>query len=422
MAQFLEVEFPRTIGFKAMGGPTFFTTVNEGFSGFEQRNQNWATARGKWNISLTTPGEEIVSQQEFIDQLTAIFLIAGGKENGFRLKDHKDFTSGFSGNPTQNLAVTDGNTSLFQLTKSYVIGPFGYLRNIYKPITSLVVDYQNIALADTVGVTAGLVAQRFNPGYLGGGSAQFTVDETLGIISFGKYSKWNISAISVSGTTATVTYNVASGDAPQKNQQVNFSGFLLGFTPNNGSFIITSVTPTSATAGSFTITNAAAVAGNNLQSGFVGIGQVYAATGSVTAVVNSSGNVWQYTIVGQSGGQPIQAGMRIQFSGMQNAGNNGTFYIINTGGSGAAITVNVTNPNGVAEAGSSGIAFADWVPKSGLVLSSTFQFHFPVRFDTDNLDISLEDSNVAGGQPIIHWASIPLREIRIIGGITGGQG
>jgi uncharacterized protein (TIGR02217 family) len=51
---FFETEFPRTVGYKATGGPTFNTTVNEGFSGFEQRNKNWSIARAKYTVDLLT--------------------------------------------------------------------------------------------------------------------------------------------------------------------------------------------------------------------------------------------------------------------------------------------------------------------------------------------------------------------------------
>lgn len=42
-----------------------------------------------------------------------------------------------------------------------------------------------------------------------------------------------------------------------------------------------------------------------------------------------------------------------------------------------------------------------------------FQFHFPVRFDTDDLPFQIEPSDVGGGEPIASWNEIPLVEIRI---------
>ena len=408
MAQFLEVEFPRTIGFKAMGGPGFSTTVNEGMSGFEQRNQNWLLARGKWGVSLTTPAEEIVSPQEFIDQLTAMFLIAGGKENGFRLKDHKDFTSTFSGNPTQTLGIGDGFTALFQLIKSYVIGPYSYVRTIWKPITSLVVDYQDNSLEDTVEAFVGGVIQAANVGYIGGGSSQYTLDQTNGIIHFTKYSVWTLSAVSVSGNTATYTYSVTSGDAPTLNELVTIGS--MSNLANDGTFQITGVFPTSATAGTFTVTNSSAVP----ESGSAGAVTIAASHVSCSAVAHVGGNIYRYSYTLVSG-QAIVPGMRATIGSMQNAGNDGMFYITATG----AGTFDVVNPAGIVEAGSSGSAYMDWVPASNAVVAAEFDFHFPVRFDTDQLDIQLEDSNVEGEKPIIQWASIPLRELRLVTGSNG---
>jgi len=49
---FFECEFPTAIAFQASGGQMFSTQINEGFSGYEQRNQNWSLPRGKWKIAL----------------------------------------------------------------------------------------------------------------------------------------------------------------------------------------------------------------------------------------------------------------------------------------------------------------------------------------------------------------------------------
>jgi uncharacterized protein (TIGR02217 family) len=240
---FCECEFPRTVAFKAMGGPMFFTTVNKGFSGFEQRNQNWSVARGEWSINLNTPSPTFVATpQEYIDQLTAFFLVVGGQANGFRFKDHKDWTNGT--NP-QFVAVGDGYTTSFQLIKTYVAGNLSYTKNIYKPITSEVVNYLGTYLTDTVDVYLNGSKQSHALGYAATSGAAYSLDYTTGIITF------------------------------------------------------------------------------------------------VTA------------------------------------------------------------------------------PGNGVVITSTYQYHFPVRFDTDKLDIQLEESNVEGGAPIISWNSIGLQEIRMTSGSQG---
>jgi uncharacterized protein (TIGR02217 family) len=158
---FFEVEFPRTIGYHAIGGPGFSTQVNQGFSGQEQRNRNRANSRGKWTVSLMTPAAFDGNRQAFIDLINGFFLNVGGKADGFRLKDHKDFIA-----VDQPLQTIGGNV---QLVKQYVIGGRTYTRVVTKPITAAVSDYQGNALANTV--------------FLHGTSTPVTVDATTGIVT-----------------------------------------------------------------------------------------------------------------------------------------------------------------------------------------------------------------------------------------------
>jgi uncharacterized protein (TIGR02217 family) len=155
---FFEVEFPTTISYQAVGGPAFSTNVNEAFSGAEQRNRNWAKVRGKWTVSLITPAG--MARQNFIDLLESFFLVLGGKADGFRLKDHKDFQA-----VNQPLIAAPGGA---QLAKTYTIGNRSYVRAVTKPITSAIKDYKGNALADTVT-------------FAGGGA----LDPTTGIITGG---------------------------------------------------------------------------------------------------------------------------------------------------------------------------------------------------------------------------------------------
>jgi uncharacterized protein (TIGR02217 family) len=160
---FFEVEFPRTISYKAIGGPGFSTVVNQGFSGQEQRNRNWANSRGKWKISLLTPPPSQFpgTRQQFVDLLNAFFDVVGGKADGFRLYDHKDHT----GLAQPLITVTGG----VQLAISRVIGGRTYVQPISKPITAAVNDYQGNALANTV--------------FLHGTSTPVTVDPTTGLVT-----------------------------------------------------------------------------------------------------------------------------------------------------------------------------------------------------------------------------------------------
>lgn len=166
---FFEIEFPRTISYKAVGGPGFNTTVNESFAGFEQRNKNWSASRGKWSVSLITPAGWEGNRQRFSDLLQAFFLAVSGKGDAFRLFDHKDNAAA-----GQTLGTGDGTTTTFQLVKNYTIGGRSYQRTITKPITSSVHDYSGLALANTVKI--------YDNGTLQ--TSGVTIDATTGIATF----------------------------------------------------------------------------------------------------------------------------------------------------------------------------------------------------------------------------------------------
>jgi uncharacterized protein (TIGR02217 family) len=164
---FFELEFPTTLSLEAVGGPTFSTQVNQGFSGGEQRNRNWANARGEWTVSLITPAGG-PPRQTFIDLLNAFFRVLGGMADSFRLKDPTDFQA-----TGQTLASLGSNN--YQLQKTYTIGARSYVRTITKPIWNTITDYRGNALANTVVLKSSGTLLTY-------GSA-WTMDPTTGIIT-----------------------------------------------------------------------------------------------------------------------------------------------------------------------------------------------------------------------------------------------
>jgi uncharacterized protein (TIGR02217 family) len=162
---FFECEFPRTISFLAVGGPTRSTTINQGLSGSEQRNKNWASSRRKWQVQLKTPrpgqANSPLTLQGYIDALIAFFENIGAQGDGFRFFDPADNTA-----KNQQLATVAGNV---QLVKNYVSAGRTYQRVITKPIAPGVVDYQNHVLPNTV--------------FLANTSTPVTVDYTTGIVT-----------------------------------------------------------------------------------------------------------------------------------------------------------------------------------------------------------------------------------------------
>jgi len=165
---FFETEFPTSISYRAIGGPRFSTSINEGFSGYEQRNRNWQNARGKWTVSLTTPAPFAGNRQGFVNLLEAFFLVVGGRWDPFRLKDHKDFSA-----TAQPIGAGDGSNKVFQLARTYAAGSRTYVRTISKPIAPPATDFQGNVLPQTVHV------------YVGGVTASgWTVDATTGLVTF----------------------------------------------------------------------------------------------------------------------------------------------------------------------------------------------------------------------------------------------
>lgn len=159
---FDEIQFPPGISYGATGGPGFKTTLIESVSGYEQRNQDWVTARGRWDV-----GQEIKTQSQ-LNTLVAFFRARRGRARGFRFKDWSDFKNPYwvktpgDADPIQVMFTTDGATKTFQITKTYVdpLGINDYVRVINKPV------------AGSVQLTAN-----------GDPNADFTVDTTTGIIT-----------------------------------------------------------------------------------------------------------------------------------------------------------------------------------------------------------------------------------------------
>ena len=160
-----EVEFPTSVSFLASGGPTFSTTVNEGFSGFENRNANWSMSRGAWSIDLN------YKDQSYFDDVQAFFLVVGGKWDSFRFKDHKDFQA-----TGQLIGTGDGANKFFQLTKTYFSGSRSYVRKITKPITANVLKFDGTNCTESVVIHVGSTLLTLGTDY--------SVNETTGMVTF----------------------------------------------------------------------------------------------------------------------------------------------------------------------------------------------------------------------------------------------
>ncbi|MDD3029237.1 MAG: DUF2460 domain-containing protein [Alphaproteobacteria bacterium] len=155
---FHEVRFPSDIAYGASGGPGYSTSVVQTASGYEQRNQNWSAARGKWDVSS---GLKNVDQ---LETLIAFFRARKGRAHGFRFKDWTDYAA-----TDQQIGLGDDETQTFQLIKAYESGTGNETRTITKPVSGTVVVY-----VDGVEVTTGV-----------------SVDTTTGIVTFSEAPESN---------------------------------------------------------------------------------------------------------------------------------------------------------------------------------------------------------------------------------------
>jgi uncharacterized protein (TIGR02217 family) len=132
MTGFHEVRFPDNIAYGATGGPEFATTVVVTGAGHEQRNVNWAEARGRWDV-----GSGLKNQQQ-LDELIAFFRARKGRAYGFRFKDWTDYkTTG------QLLGTGDGAQTQFQLVRRYPSGGVTEIRSVSKPVAGTVRIYKD---------------------------------------------------------------------------------------------------------------------------------------------------------------------------------------------------------------------------------------------------------------------------------------
>lgn len=158
---FHEVQFPTNISYGSRGGPGFATTIIETDSGHEQRVARWAQPRRQYDVAYGIKGKDDVAA------VLRFFVARQGATYGFRYKDWTDFTSSEDGVSVpaatdQTIGAGDGDTTQFQLVKTYSSGGIDRLRTVNKPVAG------SVAVAiDGVGQESG-----------------WSVDATTGIITF----------------------------------------------------------------------------------------------------------------------------------------------------------------------------------------------------------------------------------------------
>jgi uncharacterized protein (TIGR02217 family) len=119
---FDDVRLPDEVERGARGGPTFQTSVTVLATGREQRNVDWATSRGRWQI-----GYGVQSKADF-NEVIAFFYARQGRARGFKFKDWSDFQA-----TAQTLGVGNGVLVDFPLVKAYT-SLVTYSRRITRPV------------------------------------------------------------------------------------------------------------------------------------------------------------------------------------------------------------------------------------------------------------------------------------------------
>lgn len=159
---FHDVRFPPSLSFGSVGGPQRRTDVVTLANGFEERNTPWAHSRRVYDAGLG------MRSMDDLQALTAFFEARYGQMYGFRWKDWADFKSCRSGLAVafddQDLGFGDGETTEFQLIKTYSSGGHSYQRPILKPVQGSV----------RVGVAQDELQE----------DVDFEIDTTTGVIRF----------------------------------------------------------------------------------------------------------------------------------------------------------------------------------------------------------------------------------------------
>jgi uncharacterized protein (TIGR02217 family) len=126
MTAFHEIQLPPGISRGATGGPAHKTTIVATDAGFEQRNADWAKARGQWDIgySIKTKADMAV--------IKAFHYARRGRLHGFRFKDWSDYEASLE----LLIASAVGGETSTQLVKTYTDAGGSYVRTIYKPIAT----------------------------------------------------------------------------------------------------------------------------------------------------------------------------------------------------------------------------------------------------------------------------------------------
>lgn len=138
----------------AEGGPGFKTTVTTLGNGAEQRNQEWATLRGQWNIGYG------LQSKATLDEVNQFFIGRRGRARGFRFKDWNDYKA-----VEAPVGTVAGDATKRQLQKVYPDAENPYTRTITLPVAgTLTVYVDTVASEDYTLLDNGVLEFGSDPG------------------------------------------------------------------------------------------------------------------------------------------------------------------------------------------------------------------------------------------------------------------
>lgn len=179
---FLETTISDLLALGFLGGPRFKTTVIATDSGLEARNADWELEKRRFDLGYAG---RLQSEKDAID---AMFLIAKGRANGWRLRDPSDYTTSVANGKLaagQGLGVPD-----YELFKTYGHDSYTHLRRINKPRSG------------------GTVYRNSSPVTVGSGAGQIAFDTATGKVVFVADAYGFVTGLTL-GATTTVVLNVS---------------------------------------------------------------------------------------------------------------------------------------------------------------------------------------------------------------------
>ena len=122
---FKEIQFPEAISYGAVGGLYWNTRIVENEGGYEFRDKLLLQPRGRWDVA------HAARLPAAYEPLRAFFYVVGGQADGFRFKDHTDYTV----TSAESVLVAIDATHK-QLAKRYQYGAETFDRKLTKIVAS----------------------------------------------------------------------------------------------------------------------------------------------------------------------------------------------------------------------------------------------------------------------------------------------